>query len=490
MPTVTPTDSMLKNALENYYDFLVANIQGLNSETATDKVVLGNLITAFDISKETPYYNEGLFAKFADRPITGPVDRFDARFLDSDRYSFHYEQVIAALTTKIDQRHPEIVPKLTELNDAIAKLREKLNSFRLETAIQWAKLSAAMNITPESKDYELKYIKFLEDVRYEQQTVYYTGRMDEYFARIDQVRRAVYEAHELPLLSAALELQAGKWMARPKSARFERSVPHVDELTFANPETKSRAVFDVYPETTPVGDLVSFLEAPVNPESVRRFEVSSATETKSRFTKTWGGSAGANFGFFSIGGGGGGSTTVVEEVRKVNGMKITINKLSEYIVGRGYWFNPALLTEPKLKAAFLTLSSYKKLGNVVASLVIAQGISIELESTDHFSSEYWSQNNLGGSGGFSIMGFSFGGSAGGGANNWSLTVSDDKKKLLLADAPTVCRVVAHRVSPIATFQPDGVAQGKILGVTENVFKAFSTGNLSYVQMMSERSQRG
>lgn len=489
MPTVTPADSMLKNALENYYDFLLANIQGIDSDTATDKVVLGNLITAFDISKETPYYNEGLFAKFADRPISGPVERFDARFLDSDRYSFHYEQVIAALTAKIDQRHPEIVPKLTELNDAIDKLREKLNLFRLETATQWAKIAATLNITQDSRDYDLKYIKFLEDIRFEQQTIYYTIRMDEYFARIDQVRRGVYETHELPLLSAALELQAGKWMARPKSARFEKSVPHVDELTFANPEAKSRAVFDVYPETSPIGDLVSFLEAPTTPERVRRFEISSVSDTKSRFTTTWGGSAGVNFGLFSIGGGGGGSTTAVEEIRKVSRMTITINKLSEYIVGRGYWFNPALLTEPKLKAAFLALSSYKKLGNVVASLVIAQGIAIELESSEFFSTEYWSENNLGASGGFSIMGFAFNGSAGGGANNWSLKVSDDKKKLLLADAPTVCRVVAHRVSPISIFKSDGIDNAKIQGISEGVFEAFSTGKLSYVEMMSERLQR-
>src|SRR4051794_34100031 len=64
--SISVADSPLKNALDIYYDFLVGICKQNGYKTGTDKMLINNTITSFDISQDTPYYNEGLFRAFAD----------------------------------------------------------------------------------------------------------------------------------------------------------------------------------------------------------------------------------------------------------------------------------------------------------------------------------------------------------------------------------------------------------------------------------------
>src|ERR1043166_6214694 len=61
---ISIADSPLKQALDIYYDNFINLAQGFGDK---DRMLINNTITSFDISQDTPYFNEGLFRAFADR---------------------------------------------------------------------------------------------------------------------------------------------------------------------------------------------------------------------------------------------------------------------------------------------------------------------------------------------------------------------------------------------------------------------------------------
>src|SRR5258708_33800333 len=95
-------DSPLKAALDFYYRNLIDLISNNGRGYGGDqKLLLNSTIMSFDISQDTPFYNEGLFRNFADRVFTdspqglGPANR-------ADRFSLHYERAVRIAASSVD----------------------------------------------------------------------------------------------------------------------------------------------------------------------------------------------------------------------------------------------------------------------------------------------------------------------------------------------------------------------------------------------------
>ena len=476
--TILLKDSLIPHLLDNFYAYLQLRASGIKLGEA---LALGNTITPFDIDKLTPFYNEALFGIYADRVVTSEgID--DGAINAADRYSKHYENVVLGLSDQIDQRHPEIIPKITELRIAVKKLQGEIAAAKIDAVKNWTTFSQGAGFKPEDPDYELKYLKHMEDIHYFEQIKELSESLDHYFSRIDQVRRALYTSIERPVIQSLHYLRWALKLVRPKRPQQERtSNPAMTELTLANPDTRVESLYHITPSILPVGDLIAFLSG----ESTNLFEVSSLDQKNDKRVNDWGVNGGANFGFFSIGGGGGGGGTHYDSMKAVRKVSVNFKHIADYLVERDLWFNPAILENTQLSAKMIDIPGYEQLGNVITSLIICRGMAITLQSDQEFKTEDWSEQRINGSGGITVFGFSFGGGGGGVQTTFTTTLSEDKKSLLISDAATVCRVLGRRTAKVAlnTKQP---VKEPLIGVSEKTLSDYDNGKITYINMMSNR----
>ena len=478
MPDITVDQSPIIAALDAYYTFLTSLTQGMNGNI--EKLAIGNLITPFDIASDTPFYNEGLFAQYVDRVIIkspntiGPADQ-------ADRFSMHYENVIRFLANSIDQRHPEIVPKINELTKAINKVETEINDEKAQAEDGWNKFAKIIGTTPVDPQHELKYVKYMEDIRFNDQIAKLSEKIDALNSRIDQVRNSTYKAHELPIIQSLYQLSNTRKLARPKRPQFERDkLLVVTELTFADPRTRLEAVMNIYPTVLPLGDLGKFL----SDIGAKTFTVKNTDTRTSVHEKSWNGSGSVGFSFFSIGGGGGGSSSATKSVSKTTEITISVQNASEYLVDRGYWFNPGILESENLFKEMTKVPGFNRLKYVIASLIIVRGISITLKSDESFLATDWTKSEVKARGGTSFLGINFGGGGGGSKYDFETVVSADGKELTISDASSVCRVMGCRVSPINQKAKDSLEP--LVGVSNTAFHQYMSGKASYVDLMGSR----
>ena len=459
MPTIARADTVigvkdspLPQALEIYYDF-IARIAGIDPTSPRDRFVMGNTITSFDIRETTPYFNENLFRSFADRNYDTSPD-FIGPANTADRFSSLYQDVIVGAADQIDQRHPEIVPKLQELKEAIGRRTEALASTNKKIEDAWKKTADGSGLKPDDKNYDVKHIAFLENVHYASQIKQDSDDIAALILRRDQVRRSVYTAPERSLLNCAVHLEESYKLARPRRANLElTSAQKTINDYFLGDQSNWNSSLEIGPEVLPLGDLTLFLKS----TGVRSLTISASNTTTTHHDSAWGGSAGGSFGFFGIGGSGGGSgsssNSYTNTVKKSQKLQLDFMNIAEVLVDRGEWFNSALFDSPDLHKLFEKNPSLNRLKNVSVSLVIGRGLTLTLFTSDQIDANSWSSENIRGSGGVSFMGFSFGGSASSSNNSYTVSVTENGTALKFQDDASYCRVLGVRTSPInrATF---------------------------------------
>ena len=490
---VSIKDSPLPDALDIYYASLI-DLSRMNGFSSSDRLLLGNTITTFSISEDTPYYNEGLFQRFVDRIFLKSPDAIGPAN-QADRFSLQYETVLKVAADSIDQRHPEIGPKLNELTKAISKKTEELSELQMKFETEWAGIAKAGGLSADDADYDLRQLNFLEKARYADQIDIISGRIDALIGRVEQVRRSVYAPHEIVVLEAVAQLSETRKIARPRRPQFERTIKDVNELTFADPRTRVESICDISSPSLPLGDLVGFLTA----EGYRKpFDITKTSVVTERHNKTWSGNAEARVSFFGIGigggGGGGGSSSFAQTINEATGVRVGFDNISEVLVDRGYWFNPAIFEDERLAKILSTIPGAERLKYVSVSLIIARGLELTLTANSSIDTNTWSKQNIAGRGGCSFFGFSFGGGGGSTSENYNVSVSGDGKSVTFKDGGKVTRVLAVRLVEMARprvpdanptlldFPSEAAPQRSPVGVPAAEYRNFVKGRINYLEL--------
>lgn len=472
-------DSPLTQALDIYYDDLI-KLCKQNGYADKDKMLMNNTITSFDIAADTPFYNEEIYRAFADRVFKTSPDDLGTTFR-ADRFSKHYQQLIFVAASHIDQQYEKIVPRVTELqqklDDQTTKLTEKIATING----QWADLAKKLGLTQDTNDYELRYVNYLEQIRYADQIDQYSKNIDMIDGSIDAVRRSAYSATEQVILDNLAELSSTKMISRPVRPNFERTTKDVTELMFANPSYRS-GMFDVSPYTLPLGDLTAFLKN----SGPRDIAISKEHREVQQHDKSWSGGGGGSFSFFGIGvggsAGGSGSSSYVKQMKATNGIAIHFDNIAEVLVDRTGWFNPAIFEDEKLRKVFERIPGYDKLQYVSVSLIIARGLTLTLTFDSQVDETQWSKQAFSASGGVSFMGYRFGGSGASSRYDYNMTVDGDKKSVTFKDDPQLTRLLAVRVEPLVA-PPTGVAS------VDDSLALFKNGTINYLDFQKRRIAR-
>lgn len=508
-PDITMEDSPLPNALDVYYESLMDLCQP-NGFGRDDKLVLNNTITSFDISKDTPYFNDGLYRRFADRVYQTSPDQASPAS-QADRFSYIYERLLKTAADQVDQRHPEIRPKILELNGAIEKRTLALTNLIAKLEKQWSIVAQQRGIKLGDPTYDLQQIKFFELQKYASQVSSYSDDIGSLIIRKEQVQRAVYSPAESLLLSTVSEMGASKKIARPLRPSFERSVPNVNDLTFADSRTTPESICDISLSLYPLGDLVKFLGISGQRQPINITKSSNVTQ---HHDVAWGAKARGRASFFGIkvggGGGGSGQSSFTETIKKTEGLSISFDNIDEVLADRGYWFNPALFDNPELQKIFYKLPDTQRLRYVAVSLIICRGLSLSLTSTDSFDSNIWSKTSISGKGGVSFMGYGFGGGGSRTTNDYTIAISGDGKTITFKDDPSLVRLVAVRLvdaarplpviapgtfstltnvpGPFATIDRanKGLNEPESRFRSDSLLRAFKEGKVSYRNLTSGR----
>ncbi|HUQ35190.1 MAG TPA: hypothetical protein VM144_02315 [Aestuariivirga sp.] len=440
--SISVKDSGVPNALDLYYSFLY-EIVGQNGFTEKQKLLVNNTISPLDIAQDTPYYNEGLFRNFADRVFLkspqsmGPANR-------ADRFSMHYEAIVRIAASKLDRKYRDIVSEIEGLQNRMEAQTEKLANVILKINEQWQRVATGSGIKPEDPTFELRYLNFLESVRYADQVDQYTQNIDMLVSTIDAVRRAKYAPEEQILLDIINQLSKTRKVARPKRATFERTVRDVTELTFANPTIRVESIMDISPAMYPLGDLVRFLQLP----GKRSMSISKDMVAAQQHDKSWSAGGSASYKFFKIGGNGSGSSSYREDIKKTAGIAISFENIAEYLVDRELWFNPSIFQHEKLAPVISKIPGVERLEFVAVSVIIARGLTLQLTFDSSVKTESWSKRSFAASGGASFMGFGFSGSGSNSSYDYNLDVSADGKTVTFQDDPQLSRVLAVRLEKL------------------------------------------
>lgn len=487
---ISVADSPLPNALDMYYSFLVglAKANGLSDQ---QKLLLNNTITAFDISQDTPYYNESLFRNFADRVFLaspqsiGPANK-------ADRFSKQYEEIIRIAASKIDRKYNQITSQIDDLQRKLQVETERLSDRIVKINDQWTKIVNATGLKSDDPTYELKYINFLESVRYADQIASYTANIDMIVGSIDAVRRSKFSPAEQKLLDVLNELSDTKKLVRPKRPTFERTVKDVTDLTFANPTLRNNATMDTSPPIYPVGDLVKFLKLP-GPKS---FSVNKGSVAAEQHDRSWSAGGSIGYGMFSIGGSASGSSSFRQDISKSAGISVGFENLSEYLVDREMWFDPSLFSDAELATTLSKIPGIGRLQYVSVSLIIARGLTLQLTFNDSITTSSWSKRSFAASGGISVFGFSFGASGGNSSYDYNLDVSTDGKTVTFKDDPQLSRVLAVRLEPLATVPQERLAAESNPNIASDMEAAapgsssplgkFRKGEISYKELQQTK----
>jgi hypothetical protein len=481
--TISVADSPLQQALDAYYSFLFDLLKRPGVE---DKLLVNGTINSFDIAQDTPFYNEGLFRNFADRVFMGspqglgPANR-------ADRFSTHYEQIVRIAASTIDQKHPDILDRVSvlsrELDTQTGKLGDKIQAIEGK----WQEICAHGGPKPTDPDYDLRHIAYLESVRYADQVQVYSDNIDSLISQIDATRRAVYSQSEQTLLDTVNDLTQTKKVARPRRPTLERG-RKVDEITFADPTVRIEAICDISPSAFPMGDLVAFLK---NTGS-RALNISKTTVAQRKHDSQWsvGGSARYSIFGISIGGGGGGSgaSGYQQDISKLASLDISFENIDDIGVDRDMWFNPGVFQNADLAKMLGNIGGIDRLQYASESLVLARGLKLTLHFDSQLSDSAWSKETINGSGGVSVFGFSFGGSGSSETHDFSSTISGDKKSVTFADDSQLTRLLGVRLETFWTPKRVLLRNGEIAMAPQvkSAFDAYMEGKIGLLDFQEAK----
>lgn len=485
---IPATDSGLPFALEQYY----TELNRLIGQRANQPILLNNTITTFDIDEDAPFYTEGLFRLFADRKFSVAPENLGTA-IQADRFSGQYENIIEIATTQIDANiDPSIRQKIDNYLAEIRRVRKELIDYELDVTKDWNKIVTEEGLDPNDTDYQLRRLNFYESIFYADRKKEFTSEIQGYRLRINQLRSSAYNPSQQKLIRSYEELAEAYKIARPWSSRFEKTVPNVTYLTFADPRVRTKQICDISPSAFPAGvDLVKFQQGGDN---VRSITVNEDTKHTNLHSKTWKARGKGKFNAFGIrlGGSGGGSNskTYKEEFKELKSFKMGFSDISEIFVDRGLWFDPSLFTDAELKVIFDKIPGARDLKYVSVSLIIGRGLTLDVNFSKELQTTNWSKTNIDGKGGVSLFGFQFGGGGSSTKYDYKFKLSDDKKTVKFEDDKKHCRLLAIRLESIYPSQSEDYDLNKNVGkLTVDEFQKLKEGEISYGQFQSDRIRR-
>lgn len=277
---IPTSESALPFALEQYYSELNLII----GERADQPLLLNNTITTFDINEEAPFYTQGIFRLFADRQYNvSPLDLGTA--IQADRFSRRYEDVIEIASTQIDASlDGETAQKIQNYSKEIRRVQKDILQFEIKVNKDWAKIAESENLKPGDTRYNLRQLNFLESIFYADVKKEFESEIQSYRIAINKLRSSAYSPAQQKLIRSFNELAETYKIARPWEANFEKTVPNVNVLTFADPKVRVQSLCDVSPKTFPAGvDLVKFKQGK---DSLREIKVEENTVHNELHTRT------------------------------------------------------------------------------------------------------------------------------------------------------------------------------------------------------------
>lgn len=473
---ISIADSPLTNALDVYYAWLLEIASSATHAASDQKILLNNTITPFDISVDTPYYNEGLFRNFADRVFKSSPQQIGAANR-ADRFSKHYSALISQAASRIDRKYSSIATELTAIRREIDTKTNQLRDLIIKLENDWK----SIGVPPESENYELKYLSFLESIRYADQVGSISDEIDDMIGQMDSLRRSAYSADEQLILDNLSQFTKTSMISRPRRPSFERTVDGVDELTFADPKVRIDAICDTSPPIYPLGDLVKFLKEP----GTRNVTIEKNSTVTTRHDSQWSAGGSARFGFFKIGGGGSGSSSYSSVITKTNSISLNFINISEYLVDRDFWFNPAIFEKPDLLRLFEQIGGLERLEFVSISLILGRGLTLSLKFDTELDESQWTKRQFNASGGISVFGFSFGGSGSNSSYDYTAEIAADRRGVTFTDDPQLTRVLGYRLDPFVKAK-----SGRLdLRSDANVVSAlsdFRSAKLRYVDLQKSK----
>ena len=472
---ISVADSPLDKALDVYFSWLVSIADSRSQISSDQKLLVNNTITPFDISKDTPYYNEGLFRNFADRVFKGspqeigPANR-------ADRFSKHYGTLISQAASRIDRKYPAMSTELTAIRNEVSTKTTELSNLIIKIEADWNRIG----VPKDDPNYDLKYLNFLESVRYADQVGSLTDDIDDLIGQMDSVRRSAYTPDEQLILDNLSHLSKTSMIARPRRASFERTVSNINDLTFADPKVRVEAICDISAPIYPLGDLVKFL----NSTGSRDIEITKNSTITTQHDSQWSAGGSARYGFFNVGGGGSGSSSYKSVVTKSNSIKLEFENVAEYLVDRDFWFDPLVFENPDLLKLFTQIGGLDRFEFVSVSLVIARGLKLTLKFDIEIDEAQWTKRQFSASGGVSVFGFSFGASGSNSSYDYTAEVAADKRSVTFKDDPQLTRILAYRLEPFVKSKSGRLAIDDSSIVT--ALKSFSAAELSYLELQKTK----
>ena len=327
----------------------------------------------------------------------------------------------------------------------------------------------------------MKYLNFLESVRYADQVGSLSDEIDDLVGQIDSVRRSAYSADEQLILDNLSNLSKTSMISRPRRASFERTVPNVNDLTFADPKVRVEALCDISAPIYPLGDLVKFL----NSTGSRDIEITKTSTVTTQHDSQWSAGGSVRYGFFSIGGGGSGSSSYKSEVTKSNSIKLEFENVAEYLIDRDFWFNPVVFEKPDLLKLFTKIGGLDRFEFVSVSLVIARGLKLTLKFDVAIDESQWTKRQFSASGGVSVLGFSFGASGSNSSYDYTAEVAADKRSVTFKDDPQLTRVLAYRLDPFVKVKSGRLALATDASVVD-ALASFNAAKLSYLDLQKAK----
>jgi hypothetical protein len=470
---ITVKDSPLENALDVYYSFVRRLAKNENEFESAQKLLMNSTIVPFDIFTNTPFYNEGLFRNFVDRVFLGSPQGVGLANR-ADRFSKHYGTLISQAASRIERKYPAIADELRAIRAEMSVKTTELTDKIIEIQTGWKKIGV-----PETDpQYELKYLSYLEQVKYADQVGSLSDEIGDLVGQLDSVRRKLYTADEQLILDALSYLTKTAMIARPRRPTFERTVKGVNELTFADPTVRIDAICDVAPGVYPLGTLDKFMTT----RGYREISIKKSSTSEYKHDSEWKAGGSARFLFWNVGGSGGGESHYYSLLKTTNEIKIEFENVAEYLVDRDLWFNPVIFEKPDLLKIFKEIGGLDRMAYVSASMIVARGLKLTLTFDDSATTEHWTKSAINGSGGVSFLGFSFGGSAGRSEYEYKLNLSTDRRTVTFEDDKLCSRVLGYRVEPFAKPKQSRFAGEKMARLLEQ----FKAGKLSYVELMKAK----
>jgi hypothetical protein len=428
----------LPDALEVYYSF-ISSLTG--AQNSREKLVLCNTQLEFDISQNTPNYNQGLFRKFVDRKYSySPADSLTTFAPNGEAYSSSYTELL--------HRAADSIPAVAQPDAEIAALKQAANAAQARVSEQltaiangWNQYATTSGFTPGTAEYETRRLSYLQqtnasaiiDPLRKAQSQAYQSYRSKLNSKLTPVQRKV-----LDLSQAVEESMTGRPNEKALEGVIGPNIILVENDPFANTVLFHRA-----PRAFPLGDLTNFLTLP----GVRSIALSKSNTITKRHSTDWGVSAGAGIDFLNLNSSGSASNRqgYTETIATLREVEVGFDNLADYAVDRGAWYEPTLLNSPEFLTILGPSNDVFPLRFVPIGVVIGRGLSIKLTSSKAVDTKAWSKTELSKSGGMSIAGMDFFGGGGGSSSKTTITVSKDKKTVVFKDDPQLARLLAIRL---------------------------------------------